>query len=69
MRKPIREADAVVVETWKWMGTPVWEHDGIICTGESCQVKVKLSFAKDTSLKDPAGLFNSMTILFDPILF
>ena len=59
MRKLIRQADPDVVETWKWMGTPVWEHDGIICTGESYKDKVKLTFAKGASLKDPAGLFNS----------
>ncbi len=59
MRKFIHEADPDVVETWKWMGTPVWEHDGIICTGESYKDKVKLTFARGASLKDPAGLFNS----------
>jgi hypothetical protein len=59
MRKLIREADPDVVEEWKWMGTPVWSHDGIICTGESYKSVVKLSFAKGASLKDPAGLFNS----------
>ena len=59
MRKLIRQADPDVIETWKWMGTPVWEHDGIICTGESYKDKVKLTFAKGASLKDPAGLFNS----------
>ena len=59
MRKLIRQADPDVVETWKWMGTPVWEHDGIICTGESYKDKVKLTFAKGASLKDPARLFNS----------
>ena len=59
MRKFIRQADPEVVETWKWMGTPVWEHEGIICTGESYKDKVKLTFAKGAALKDPAGLFNS----------
>jgi hypothetical protein len=59
MRKLIREADPVVVEEWKWMGTPVWSHDGIICTGESYKSVVKLTFAKGASLKDPARLFNS----------
>jgi hypothetical protein len=59
MRKLIKEADPEVVEEWKWMGTPVWSHDGIICTGESYQAKVKLTFAKGASLPDPAGLFNS----------
>jgi hypothetical protein len=59
MRKLVKEADPDVVEEWKWMGTPVWSHDGIICTGESYKDKVKLTFAKGASLKDPAGLFNS----------
>ena len=59
MRKLIRQADPDVVETWKWMGTPVWEHDGIICTGESYKDKVKLTFAKGASLKDPGNLFNA----------
>jgi len=59
MRKLIQEADPDVVEEWKWMGTPVWSHDGIICTGESYKKAVKLTFAKGASLKDPAGLFNS----------
>ena len=59
MRKLIREADPGVVEDWKWMGTPVWAHDGIICTGESYKSVVKLTFAKGASLKDPARLFNS----------
>lgn len=59
MRKLIHDADPEVLETWKWMGTPVWEHDGIICTGESYKAKVKLTFAKGASLKDPSGLFNS----------
>jgi hypothetical protein len=59
MRKLIKEADPVVVEEWKWRGTPVWSHDGIICTGESYKSVVKLTFAKGASLKDPAGLFNS----------
>ena len=59
MRKLIRQADPDVVEEWKWMGTPVWSHDGIICTGESYKDKVKLTFAKGASLKDPARLFNS----------
>jgi hypothetical protein len=59
VRKLIKEADPDVVEEWKWMGTPVWSHDGIICTGESYKDKVKLTFAKGASLKDPAGLFNS----------
>src|ERR1700741_994020 len=59
MRKLIKEADPDVVEEWKWMGTPVWSHDGIICTGESYKDKVKLTFAKGGALKDPARLFNS----------
>ena len=59
MRKLIRQADPDVVETWKWMGTPVWEHDGILCTGESYKDKVKLTFAKGAALQDPAGLFNA----------
>ena len=64
MRKLIKEADPNVVEEWKWVkssspGTPVWSHDGIICTGESYKNVVKLTFAKGASLKDPARLFNS----------
>ena len=59
MRKLIKEADPDVVEEWKWMGTPVWSHNGIICTGESYKNHVKLTFAKGASLKDPARLFNS----------
>jgi len=59
MRKLIQEADPEVVEEWKWMGTPVWSHDGIICTGESYKSVVKLTFAKGAALQDPAGLFNS----------
>jgi hypothetical protein len=59
MRKLIHEADPEVVEEWKWMGTPVWSHDGIICTGESYKDKIKLTFAKGASLKDPKRLFNS----------
>ena len=59
MRKLIKEADPDVVEEWKWMGTPVWSHDGIICTGESYKAIVKLTFAKGASLKDPARLFNA----------
>jgi len=59
MRKLIQEADPGVVEEWKWLGTPVWSHDGMICTGESYQKVVKLTFAKGASLKDPARLFNS----------
>src|SRR4051794_14983712 len=59
MRKLIQEADPDVVEEWKWMGTPIWSHDGIICTGESYKKVVKLTFAKGASLKDPTRLFNS----------
>jgi len=59
MRKLIKKADPDVVEEWKWMGAPVWSHDGIICTGESYKKVVKLTFAKGASLKDPARLFNS----------
>jgi hypothetical protein len=59
MRKLIKEADPDVVEEWKWMGTPVWSHDGIVCTGESYKKAVKLTFAKGAFLKDPARLFNS----------
>ena len=59
MRTLIRQADPDVVEEWKWRGTPVWSHDGIICTGESYKKVVKLTFAKGASLEDPDGLFNS----------
>lgn len=59
MRALIQEADPEVVEEWKWMGTPVWEHDGLICTGESYKAVVKLTFHKGASLKDPTKLFNS----------
>jgi len=59
MRKLIREAVPGVVEEWKWRGTPVWSRDGIICTGETYQQVVKLTFAKGASLKDPARLFNA----------
>jgi hypothetical protein len=59
MRKLIHDADPGVVEEWRWMGTPVWSHDGILCTGETYKDKVKLTFAKGASLKDPARLFNS----------
>src|SRR5437588_2539192 len=59
VRKLIHEADPEVLEEWKWMGTPVWSHDGIICTGESYKKIVKLTFAKGASLKDPTRLFNA----------
>ena len=57
MRKLIKETDPDVVEEWKWMGTPVWSHNGIICTGESYKSIVKLTFLKGASLDDPAKLF------------
>ena len=59
MRRLIQQADPDVVEEWKWMGTPVWSHDGIICTGETYKAVVKLTFAKGAALKDPSRLFNS----------
>ena len=59
MRALIHDAVPDVVEEWKWMGTPVWSHDGIICTGESYKSVVKLTFAKGASLRDPERLFNS----------
>jgi hypothetical protein len=59
MRKLIHEADPQVVEEWKWRGTPVFEHDGIICTGETYKQVVKLTFFRGAALKDPARLFNS----------
>ncbi|AFE04308.1 hypothetical protein COCOR_01818 [Corallococcus coralloides DSM 2259] len=59
VRALIHAADPEVVEEWKWMGTPVWSHDGIICTGESYKAAVKLTFLKGAALPDPAGLFNS----------
>jgi hypothetical protein len=59
LRALVREADPDVVETWKWRGVPVWEHDGIVCTGETYKASVKMTFHKGASLEDPAGLFNS----------
>ena len=59
IRAIIRQADPDVVETWKWRGVPVWEHDGILCTGETYKDAVKMTFAKGASLPDPSGLFNS----------
>ncbi len=59
VRDIIHEADPEIVEEWKWMGTPVWSHGGIICTGETYKSVVKMTFAKGAELKDPAGLFNS----------
>jgi hypothetical protein len=59
VRALVKEADPHAVEEWKWRGTPVWSHDGIICTGETYKTVVKLTFAKGASLDDPEGLFNS----------
>jgi hypothetical protein len=59
VRALIRQADPEVVEAWKWRGVPVWEHAGIICTGETYKAVVKLTFAKGAALPDPAGLFNA----------
>jgi hypothetical protein len=59
VRSLIKQADPDVLEEWKWMGTPVWSHDGILCTGEHYKSVVKLTFAKGASLDDPAGLFNA----------
>lgn len=59
VRALIKQADPEVAETWKWRGVPVWEHAGIICTGESYKAVVKLTFAKGAALPDPARLFNS----------
>jgi len=59
VRALIKQADPEVVEEWKWRGVPVWEHDGIICTGETYKQVVKLTFARGAALEDPAGLFNS----------
>lgn len=59
MRALVRQADPDVVEEWKWRGTPVWSHDGGICTGESYKAVVKLTFFKGAALKDPAKLFNA----------
>jgi len=59
LRALVKEADPEVVEEWKWRGVPVWEHDGIICTGETYKSVVKLTFAKGAALEDPSRLFNS----------
>ncbi len=59
VRALIHEAVPEVTETWKWRGVPVWEHGGIVCTGESYKDKIKLTFAKGAALDDPAGLFNA----------
>jgi len=59
LRALVKEADPEVIEEWKWRGVPVWEHDGMICTGETYKTIVKMTFAKGAALKDPSGLFNS----------
>jgi hypothetical protein len=59
VRKIIHEADPEIVEEWKWMGTPVWSHGGIVCSGETYKSVVKMTFARGAALKDPSGLFNS----------
>ena len=59
VRALIHEADPDIVETWKWRGTPVWEHDGIVCTGETYKSVVKLTFMRGASVEDPTGLFNA----------
>jgi hypothetical protein len=59
LRAVVKEADPEVVEEWKWRGVPVWEHDGILCTGETYKKVVKMTFAKGATLQDPSGLFNS----------
>ena len=59
LRALIKDADPDIVEEWKWRGVPVWEHDGIICTGETYKSVVKMTFAKGAALKDPSRLFNS----------
>jgi hypothetical protein len=59
LRALIKQADPEVAEEWKWRGTPVWSHDGLICTGEAYKSVVKMTFAKGAALEDPSGLFNS----------
>jgi hypothetical protein len=59
LRTLVKEADPEIVEEWKWRGVPVWERDGIICTGETYKNVVKMTFAKGAALKDPTGIFNS----------
>lgn len=59
LRALVKEADPDIVEEWKWRGVPVWEHDGIVCTGETYKDVVKMTFAKGAALDDPSGLFNS----------
>ncbi|HET7224611.1 MAG TPA: DUF1801 domain-containing protein [Candidatus Eisenbacteria bacterium] len=59
VRAIIHDADPEIVEEWKWMGTPVWSHGGIVCTGETYKAVVKMTFARGAALQDPSGLFNS----------
>jgi hypothetical protein len=59
LRALVKRADPDIVEEWKWRGVPVWEHDGMVCTGETYKSVVKMTFAKGAALEDPAGLFNS----------
>ncbi len=59
VREIMHQADPEIVEEWKWMGTPIWSHDGIVCTGETYKKVVKMTFAKGAALQDPSGLFNS----------
>jgi hypothetical protein len=59
VRQLIKDADPEIVEEWKWRGTPVWSHNGLVCTGEAYKSVVKMTFSKGASLKDPSGLFNS----------
>ena len=59
LRALVKQADPDMVESWKWRGVPVWEHDGIICTGETYKTVVKMTFARGASLPDPSGLFNA----------
>jgi hypothetical protein len=59
LRELIKEADPEIIEEWRWRGTPVWYHDGMVCTGETYKSAVKMTFPKGASLKDPAGLFNA----------
>jgi hypothetical protein len=59
VRRIIREADPEIVEEWKWMGTPIWSHGGIVCSGETYKKVVKMTFPKGAALNDPSGLFNS----------
>src|SRR6516164_2356262 len=59
LRTLVKQSDPEVVEEWKWRGTPVWSHDGLVCTGETYKNVVKMTFAKGASLEDPSGLFNS----------